>query len=295
MDAVKKILIVDDEKFVTDTLEGFFHSKGYQIFKAEDGQACLDIIKSENLDLVLLDIKLPKVDGIEILKLLRRDYPLVRVIIMTAYDMEYKTVVDSIGCDAFFVKPLLIDELTVKVEELLTQKNTFPQNTKEKAETIPYLPKKSQASFPEKMLPKARVLIVSPRSLISDLLKDYFAQKTVCNGIYEVTESGLEQLEFIKKFKPDIILLDVALVGMLGEFGLTLMNMSQPPKEIILFGDPAATWEEAETLIKRGTKFVKMPLDLYDKTSSVKETIDRLNNAVKEVCLKYQLFGEEAG
>jgi len=290
MDTLKNILIVDDERFVTDTLEGFFRSKGYRIFKAEDGQACLNIIKNEKLDLVLLDIKLPRVDGIEILKLLHKDYPSVKVIIMTAYDMEYKAVVDSIGCDAFFVKPLLIDELTGKVEELLAQDKAIFRNTEENPEVVPYPPKKPLSSFPEKMLPKARLLIVSPRSLISDLLKDFFAQRPICNGIYEVVETGLEQLDYIKKFKPDIILLDVALVGMLGEFGLTLMNMPQPPKEIILFGDPAATWEEAETLIKRGTKFIQMPLDLHDKTASVKDTIERLNNAVKEVCLKYQLF-----
>jgi len=294
MGAQKKILIVDDEEFVTDALEGFFHSKGYRIFKAEDGQTCLNVIKSEKLDLVLLDIKLPKVDGIEILKLLRRDYPQVRVIVMTAYDMEYKTMVDSIGCDAFFVKPLLIDELTKKVEELLSQEVSF-KPTEKKIENMPKFPIESKGFTLDKILPKARLLVVSPRSLISGLLRDYFIQKTICNGIYLVAESGLEQLEYIKRFQPDIILLDVALVGTLGEFGLTLMKMPQPPKEIILFGDPAVKWEEAETLIKRGTKFIEIPIDLHNETYPIRETIQRLNDAVREVCAKYHLLNEEVG
>lgn len=287
MGTLRKILIVDDEKFVTDTLEGFFHSKGYEIFKAEDGQACLKIIKSEKLDLVLLDIKLPKVDGIEVLKLLRRDYPEVKVIIMTAYDMEYKTMVDIIGCDAFFIKPLLIDGLTGKVEELLSEKK-FSGARSSKTENLAHLPDKPQIVLSEKNLPKARILIVSPRTLITDLLKDYFTNKEICSGIFEVSESGLEQLEYIRRFKPEIILLDVALVGMLGEFGLTMMKFPQPPKEIILFGDPAVKWEEAEALIKRGTKFIEVKVDSPGKFP-LGDTIQRLNNAVREVCVKYGL------
>lgn len=293
METKKKVLIVDDEKFVTDALEGFFHSKGYQIFKAEDGQVCLEIIKNENLDLVLLDIKLPKVDGIEILKLLRRDYPKVKVIIMTAYDMEYKEMIDAIGSDAFFIKPLLIDELTEKVEELLSQGGVVAESTEKKLESKPEFSKGPKECSSGKIMPKVRLLIVSPRSLISGLLKDYFTRQTICNGVYEVAESGLEQLEYIKKFKPDIILLDIALVGMLGEFGLTLTKIPQPPKEIILFGDPAVKWEEAEGLIKRGVKFIEIPMDLHNEAHPIKETIQRLNEAVREVCAKYQLFDKE--
>jgi len=150
------------------------------------------------------------------------------------------------------------------------------------------LPDKPQIVLSEKNLPKARILIVSPRTLIADLLKDYFTNKEICGGIFEVSESGLEQLEYIRKFKPEIILLDVALVGMLGEFGLTMMKFPQPPKEIILFGDPALNWEEAETLIKRGTKFIEMKVDSPRKVS-LGDTIQRLNNAVREVCVKYGL------
>ncbi len=289
----KKVLIVDDEKFVTDTLEGFFRNKGYSIFKAEDGQTTLNIIKNETLDLVLLDIKLPGVDGVEILRLLRRDYPQAKVIVMTAYDMEYKQRVDDIGYDAFFLKPLLLDELTREIERLLSGEKVTTPLTEEKIKDISQAAQKPQVAISEKTLPNARLLIVSPRTLISGLLKDYFSNQDACNGIYEVTESGLEQLEYIKKFQPDIILLDIALVGMLGEFGLTLIKLPQPPKEIILFGDPAVKWEEVEALIKRGTRFIEMPSDLHDKAYPIKDTIERLDNAVKDVCIKYGLVKEE--
>jgi len=277
----KKILIVDDEKFVTDTLEGFFRSRGYHIFKTEDGESALKIIENERLDLVLLDIKLPKVDGIRLLTYLRRDYPRTRVIVMTAYDLEYKHKIDGIGCDAFFLKPLLIEELTRTVEELLSKE----QISKEGA----ILPIEAKRTTAEGSARLARLLIVSPRILLSGLLKDYFSNEEICLGNYEVMESGLGQLDNIKKFKPDIILLDVALVGLLGEFGTTLMKLPQPPKEIILFGDPAIKWEEVEVLIRRGIKFIEMPPDLRDERYPIKETIQRLHNALKEACVKYGL------
>ncbi|MEW6101230.1 MAG: response regulator [Candidatus Omnitrophota bacterium] len=292
MQPAKRILIVDDEKFVTDTLEGFFKSRGYEIFKAEDGQTCLDIIKKDNLDLVLLDIKLPKVDGIEILTLLRRDYPQVRVIVMTAYDIEYKALIDRIGCDAFFIKPLLIDELTDKVVELLSQEKVSSASIAKPQEHIPSGRKTESTSLPENAFPKARILIVSPRDLISVLLRDCFTERGICNGLYEVSKSGLDQLDYIRKFHPDIILLDVVFVGVLGEFGTTLLKMPNPPKEIILFGDPAVTWGEAESLAKRGIKFIEMPANLHDEAYPVKEAIRRLSDAVREACIKHNLYEE---
>lgn len=303
MEPPKKILIVDDERFVTDALEGFFYSRGYEIFKAEDGQVCLEIIKSKNLDLVLLDIKLPKVDGIEILEFLRQDYPHIKIIVMTAYDIEYKEAVDNIGCDAFFIKPLMIDELTEKVEELLSQERIPVKTTEPKRKDSPHLKQTRDHFASENFLPKAKLLIVSPRSSISGLLKDYFKQKEICNGVYEVVESGLEQSDYIKEFQPDIILLDVAVVGTLGEFGLTLVKMPHPPKEIILFGDPEFKWEEVEALIKRGMQYIPTPLVAPDEKLSgykefelpAKEAIDKLVNVIREVCFKYGLLTEKGG
>jgi len=274
----QKILIVDDEKFVTDALEGFFHSKGYHIFKTEDGEAALKIIEKETLDLVLLDIKLPKVDGIRLLTYLRRDYLRTKVIVMTAYDLEYKQRVDSVGCDAFFIKPLLIEDLTRTVEQLLS-------------EEMPTMPVQPPAAISEEPLHKTRLLIVSPRLLISKLVKDYFSNPEACKGNYEALETGMAQLEQLKKFQPDIILMDVALVGLLGEFGTTLMRMPHPPKEIILFGDPAIKWEEVEVLIRRGVRFVEIASDLHDRKYPIDETIQRLHNAIKEACVKYGLKG----
>ena len=282
----KKILIVDDEKFVTDTLEGFFRSKGYQIFKAEDGQTSLSVITNEKLDLVLLDIKLPKVDGIEILKLLRQYYSHVKVIVMTAYNIEYRKIAESIGYDDFFVKPILVDELLVKVEELLFQTCSAPQSLEKNNEWLV----KAVNVMPGNVLPKARLLVISPRSLIIDLLKEYFTNREICAGIYEVVGFSLEQPEYSKDFEPDIVLFDVALVGMLGEFGLTLMKMPKPPKETIIFGDPATKWEEAEEKLKNGEKFVELKLDLHDAVP-IKDTLSRLSNAVRETCIKHRLLG----
>ncbi|MFA4889188.1 MAG: response regulator [Candidatus Omnitrophota bacterium] len=258
MQLTRKILIVDDEKFVTDSLESLFLRRGHQTFKAEDGQACLELIKRENPHLVLLDLKLPKLNGIEVLRIIRRDYPQLKTIVLTAYGSECRKIVEAIGCDAFFQKPLLIDELARKAEELLSAKSQVA------AAITPVLNSRN-------LVPQARLLIVSPRKAITDLLREYFGRKDTAGGIYEITFAGIEQLEEIRKLAADIILLDVELIGALGEFGMNLMKLSQSSKEVILFGDPAALWQQPD-----------------------RETLKRLSESIKEVCVKHNLVSKEA-
>ena len=83
------ILVVDDEKEVTMSLKGFFATLGYDMLTALDGKEALNVINSiKNLDLILLDVRMPGVDGIQILKHLRKHNSKTKVIIMTAYDKK---------------------------------------------------------------------------------------------------------------------------------------------------------------------------------------------------------------
>lgn len=85
-----RILIAEDEKNIREGLAEFLIDCGYQIYQAEDGQQGLEIFKKEKIDLALLDIKMPHMTGIELLKEIRKtsDIP---VLFLTAYnDEDYK-------------------------------------------------------------------------------------------------------------------------------------------------------------------------------------------------------------
>lgn len=305
-DISKKILVVDDEEAVVSYIADAFKRKGYNVFVAQDGQLALDLIKKELPNLVLLDMKLPKVDGLEVLKELRQNHPKTSVIVMTAYDAEYKKRMDEIGYEALFVKPLQIDELKEKVEYLLSQDIAIPRKKLDTA--VVEKQRETQQPFisdieAKDVIPQARILILEPGRFLGSLLQEYLSNQELCHADYTIkfTEEG--ELAFLKQvtksFQPDVILFDIICMGLYSNYSFDLMNLPSPPKEIILFGDPKIKLEEVDTLIKRGVKFIETPL--IDKGGAFKniveltsrEAVDKLNNAIRETCLKYGLYKKE--
>ncbi|GGE28598.1 sporulation initiation phosphotransferase F [Pullulanibacillus camelliae] len=123
--AKQKILIVDDQFGIRILLNEIFEKEGYQTFQAANGVNALQIVKKEAPDLVILDMKIPGMDGLEILKRIKQDNPEIKVIIMTAYG-ELDMIQEAIdhGALTHFAKPFDIDEVIAAVkEELPTQVN----------------------------------------------------------------------------------------------------------------------------------------------------------------------------
>jgi DNA-binding NtrC family response regulator len=114
-----KILIVDDDKLLQKSLFNILSEK-YEATVVGTGESCLQYLAKNNVDLALLDIKLPGIDGIETLRMIRKQGLDVSVIMMTAFE-DIKTVITSMKMGAFdyLVKPLDIEELEVIVEKSL--------------------------------------------------------------------------------------------------------------------------------------------------------------------------------
>lgn len=114
-----KILIIDDDKLLQESIKDVLVDK-YDIMIAGTGEAAIKLLKKNHTDLALLDIRLPGIDGIETLRLIRKlDFDVV-VIMMTAYE-DVKSVITTMKMGAFhyLVKPLDIDELEVNIEKAL--------------------------------------------------------------------------------------------------------------------------------------------------------------------------------
>lgn len=108
----KKLLIVDDQNGIRILLMEVFSSEGYETYQASNGKLALEIAKVHRPDLVLLDMKIPGMDGLEILKQLKLLDPNIKVIMMTAYgelDMIKETT--ALGALMHFTKPFDIDEM----------------------------------------------------------------------------------------------------------------------------------------------------------------------------------------
>src|SRR5215208_1247164 len=117
-----KVLIVDDEPLNVDYLQQELEDSGYQIITAFNGQEALDKIKSQQPDLVLLDLMMPVLDGFAVLSEIKADNVLrdIPVIIVSASN-DSKSIVKGIkqGADDYITKPIDADHLKKKVKEHL--------------------------------------------------------------------------------------------------------------------------------------------------------------------------------
>lgn len=114
------ICVVEDDNAIRRGLADALSYSGYTVHDAPDGAAGLELVLSTDADLVLLDIMMPKMDGLEVLSRLRRAKPAQPVIFLTARGEEYDRIKGlKLGADDYIVKPFSIDELTARIEAVL--------------------------------------------------------------------------------------------------------------------------------------------------------------------------------
>lgn len=114
-----KILVVDDEKDIRDMLETYIAREGYQVSVAKDGNAAIEKINNEVLDLLLLDIRMPQKSGLEVLEILKREHPNIPVIMLSAYDdQDNVNRARDLGAEDFISKgkPFERNELCSKIK-----------------------------------------------------------------------------------------------------------------------------------------------------------------------------------
>lgn len=124
-----RILIVDDEKAIRDSLKLILDDEGYETDIAQDGQEALDKIKEIDYDLVLTDIKMPNVDGMELLNKASKLSPNSFFIVMTAY-ASVKTAVEAmrIGAYDYLIKPIEFDDLILRIKRLVDYRKVSMEN-----------------------------------------------------------------------------------------------------------------------------------------------------------------------
>ncbi|HVX30543.1 MAG TPA: response regulator transcription factor [Nitrolancea sp.] len=121
-----KILIVEDEAMVADVVARYLRRDGFQVLLATDGQSALDIAHEQSPDLVLLDLMLPKLDGLEVCRRLRANSQ-VPIIVVTAKGDETDRIVGlELGADDYVSKPFSPRELVARVRAVLRRAKPAP-------------------------------------------------------------------------------------------------------------------------------------------------------------------------
>jgi DNA-binding response OmpR family regulator len=123
-----KILIVEDEPNMVAGLRDNFEFEGYQVLTAPDGVAGLERALSESPDLVILDVMMPRMSGLDVCKQLKTKKPSMPIIMLTARGQEVDKVVGlELGADDYVTKPFSIRELLARVKAVLRRAGTLPK------------------------------------------------------------------------------------------------------------------------------------------------------------------------
>ena len=113
-----KLLIVDDEIEICDFLKSFFEERNFDVKTASSGQAALDMTEQFKPNVMLLDIKMPGMDGVQVLGNVKKKYPRTKVIMVTA--LETRDKIEEclrLGADNYITKPLSLEYLENDVRE----------------------------------------------------------------------------------------------------------------------------------------------------------------------------------
>jgi DNA-binding NtrC family response regulator len=113
-----KIMLVDDEERYLSTTSRLLERRGYEAVTATSGAEALEKLGCSSIHVVILDVKMPGMDGMEILRAIKRDFPLVEIIMLTGHG-TLESAADGLksGATDYLVKPADVDELIRKVEE----------------------------------------------------------------------------------------------------------------------------------------------------------------------------------
>lgn len=133
--ANERIVVLDDQDIMRESLTASLTASGYKVFPFEKGEEALDFIQSKSVDLVLTDMKMPKISGIEVLERIKAFDDLIPVIVITAYG-TIETAVDAMkkGAEDYIIKPVKLDELEIIVRKALKNRKIKQENIYLKSE-----------------------------------------------------------------------------------------------------------------------------------------------------------------
>lgn len=130
----QKILVVDDEQSIVTLLQFNLEQSGFTVVVSLDGKTAIELAQSEKPDLIVLDLMLPEMDGLEVCKLLRRDGLNIPILMLTAKSDELDKILGlELGADDYLTKPFSPREVIARVKAILRRTQTQSPNTEKES------------------------------------------------------------------------------------------------------------------------------------------------------------------
>lgn len=239
------ILLVDDEKDIIDSVSEFLKESSFDVIAETDPEKAVRLARHMLVDLVILDLQMPKLDGLEVLRLLREQQPNLKVIILTGQMANFESRIQNVKLDRIILKPPDTRKLLQTVSEL--------------TQAILSKPSTSTTS----LTPQAKLLLVDDEVEYCEIVSEFLRTYPSAKFEVEFALTGLEGIEKATFFEPDFIMLDWKMPLMLGDEFLKRIGMIEDwtPKQLFIISANALTAQE-KALLPPGTIFFQKPFDL---------------------------------
>lgn len=268
-----RILVVDDDKPIVFALEMYFLYKDYSMYTAQTGEEAIELLAKKEPDLVLLDMKMPGVDGIAVLKHIRTRHPDTKVIIITGFEDEYRKLAEKIGVDEFVVKPIALDSLKTTIEDVLKRERILK-------EPIP------KEFLPDTRTPKAKLLFVESVDMVKGVYCHTFSNPDLCGGQYEldVAKDKDEAISKVNSFEPDLVIIDLDNIRKADELTVEISDLPNRPKDIIITTG-CIDRAEVEELKKKNLNVKLQEASIF---AGIKG-LEKLKSAIRRTALEHDL------
>ena len=239
-----KVLLVDDEKEFVESLSERLKLRNVEAQVAFDGEQALEAIKREKPDVMVLDLRMPGIDGIDVLRKVRQSDPGMEVVILTGHgtDKDEEQVL-KLGASALLKKPVDIDQLT----------RTFRKE-------------------------KLKVLLVDDEKEFVESLSERLELR---NLSAEVAYNGEQALETLKKGPPDVMVLDLRMPGIDGIEVLRKVKKKHPDVAVVILSGHGTDKDKKEAMRLGASAYLKKPIDVDQLVGTVHKVWDRLKKSKK--------------
>jgi len=253
---IRLLLVDDEEEFLLATSRALGR-RGFEVTVAPNGVTALDKISSESFDVVVLDVKMPDIDGLEVFNQISGRYPEIPVILLTGHPSladAFRT--SKQGIADYLSKPVEIEELAHKIRYAVDiSRNTTIENGGNGTSDI--------------SAENIRVMIVDDETDLLDSLERVFSRRK----IHTLTaQSGQEALEMLKDEPVDVMVLDVKMPGMDGLEVLQRVKEKHPSIQVIMLSGHPSMEAALESVRLGANEYMKKPPDIGELV----ETITRL-------------------
>jgi CheY-like chemotaxis protein len=246
----RKALVVDDKPVVRRMVADFLGGEGVEVLEATNGLEALLRIKRERPDVVILDLRMPRLGGLEALRRIRILDPGLKVVIMTTNPQDIREQATSLGAAAVLPKPF-------ERHELLQALRSEPTPT-----AVPVEPTAPPPAMPTATSPSGRppeVLIVEDDPHTGAMLKDFVTQQGYAG---QWVTDGAAALRALAHGTPGLILLDIHMPGLSGLQALPSIRALAPGVPVVMVSGTTDEEMARQTLAQGAFDYVVKPVDL---------------------------------